>query len=102
LYFLEQQEWQLLQIGITNQPGKRLAKHARLGWKLIELRGPMDGFIARAWETSILQMLKRNGAKLGPEEVAGKFDGYTEAWIESSFEAKSLRELMNAVEKDEE
>ena len=61
----------------------------------------MDGFIAREWETSILQMLKRHGAKVASEEVAGKFDGYTEAWLQGSYGAKSLRDLMDAVEVDE-
>jgi len=54
-----------------------------------------------SWETSILQMLKRHGAKLAPAEVAGKFDGFTEAWLTGSYEAKSLRDLMDAVQNDE-
>ena len=101
LYFLTHPHWQMLQIGITNFPNNRLKSHKKLGWDLIELRGPMDGLIAREWETSILQKLKRHGAKLGPEEVVGKFDGYTEAWLASSFEAKSLQELIDIVRNDE-
>jgi hypothetical protein len=61
----------------------------------------MDGLIARQWETSILQMLKRHGAKLGPEEVAGKFDGYSGAWLADSMPATSLKELMDLVHEDE-
>ena len=57
----------------------------------------MDGLIAREWESSILQMLKGQGAKLASEKVAGKFDGYTEAWITESFRVSSLAELMDAV-----
>jgi predicted peroxiredoxin len=91
----------MLQIGITNFPDERLKIHEKLGWELIELRGPMDGLIAREWETSILQMLKRSGAKLAAEEVAGKFDGYTEAWITESFAVNSLAELMQKVQDDE-
>lgn len=101
IYFLNHSEWQLLQIGITNFPVDRLKSHKRLGWEVIELRGPMDGLVAREWETSILQMLKRHGAKLSPDEVAGKFDGYTEAWIKESFPVKGLRELMDLVRADE-
>ena len=101
LYLLTHPGWQLLQIGITNFPDSRLASHRRLGWELIEVRGPMDGLIAREWESSILHMLKRHGAKLAPEEVAGKFDGYTEAWLTNSYEVRTLRELMKAVERDE-
>lgn len=101
LYLVNHQDWELLQVGITNSPQTRLSKHKRIGWELIELRGPMDGLIARAWETSILQMLKRHGAKLASEEVAGKFDGYTEAWITESFKVSSLGELMDSVRRDE-
>jgi hypothetical protein len=35
------------------------------------------------------------------EDIAGKFDGFTEAWIEESFPVRSLRELMNFVEDSE-
>ena len=101
IYFLGHEHWQMFQIGITNFPDQRLGNHRKLGWELIELRGPMDGLVAREWEKSILQMLKRHEAKLGPKEIAGKFDGYTEAWLTHSFEVKSLRELMDQVMKDE-
>ena len=101
LYFLRHDIWEMLQIGITNFPKDRLMRHTKLGWNLVELRGPMDGLIAREWETSILQMLKRHGAKLAAEEVAGKFDGYTEAWLTDSYKVKSIRDLMDAVEADE-
>ena len=100
LYFLTHPRWEMLQIGITNFPNDRLKSHEKRGWELIELRGPMDGLVAREWETSILHMLKRHGAKLAPEEVAGKFDGYTEAWIESSYRAQSLMQMMNNVRDD--
>jgi hypothetical protein len=102
LYFLKHEDWKMLQIGITNVPEIRLAQHRRNGWEVVELRGPMDGLIARDWETSILQMLKRHGATLASGEVAGKFDGYTEAWIMASFPASSLHELMEKVKDDEE
>jgi hypothetical protein len=61
----------------------------------------MDGLIAQEWETSILQMLKRNGAELANDDVAGKFNGYTEAWMASSFPADSLKDLMKRVQDDE-
>ena len=102
LYFLTHPKWQMLQIGITNFPEDRLKSHKKLGWVLIELRGPMDGLIARDWETSILQMLKGVGADLSNESIAGKFDGYTEAWSRSTFEVKSIKELMRRTEEYEE
>lgn len=92
----------MLQIGITNDPKTRLQSHSQLGWETLEVRGPMDGYLTRDWETSILKMLKLKGATLGDSEVAGRFDGYTEAWLEETFPAKSLRDLMDYVEELEE
>lgn len=102
LYFLKHEQWQLLQIGITNFPEDRIASHKKLGWKVIEIRGAMDGLIAREWETSILRMLKAHGADVGNPNVAGKFDGYTECWSIESLSAQTLQELMEMVRKDEE
>lgn len=101
LYLLRHDSWKMLQIGITNFPEDRLQSHRRLGWEVIELRGPTDGLIAREWESSILKMLKRRGARLAPVDVAGKFDGYTESWLLESHVANSLRDLMDAVQADE-
>lgn len=101
LYFLEHDDWELLQIGITNVPDNRLKKHRKLGWRVLELRGPMDGLITQNWETDILRMLKAKGAKLSPGEVAGKFDGYSESWIRSTYPAKSLKELMEVVRSED-
>jgi hypothetical protein len=101
LYFLKHSRWQMLQIGITNFPEARLNSHKRLGWKLIELRGPMDGLIARAWEKSLLKTLKAHGAHLGDESIAGRFDGYTEAWTSKSLSVKTLQEMMKFVHDEE-
>jgi hypothetical protein len=92
----------MLQIGITNDPDTRLGNHKALGWETIELRGPMDGYLAQQWETAILQMLKAKGADLSNEAIAGKFDGYSEAWSKSTFEVKSIKELMRFTEEFEE
>jgi hypothetical protein len=101
IYFLRHEDWNLLQIGITNVPKGRIHKHTMSGWEVIEIRGPMDGLIAREWETSILKMLNGSGAHLAPEDVAGKFDGYTEAWRRDSFPVKSIKELMRLTEEFE-
>jgi hypothetical protein len=101
LYFLEHEKWGLLQIGITNFPEQRLYRHKKNGWELIDIRGPMDGLLTRGWEASILQMLRAHGAHLAPTEAAGHFDGYTEAWIASSYPVRTLAELMNQVQADE-
>jgi hypothetical protein len=101
LYFLKHENWKMLQIGITNNPEKRVGGHIKLGWELIEIRGPMDGLLTQAWETAILRMLKINGADLSNEKIAGKFDGYSESWSESKFQAVSIKELMEITEKFE-
>jgi hypothetical protein len=91
----------MFQIGITNNPDKRLSQHKKLGWELLELRGPMDGHLTQQWETAILRMLKANRADLSNSKIAGKFDGYSEAWSKSTFQAKSIKELMRLTEEFE-
>jgi hypothetical protein len=91
----------MFQIGITNVPDDRLNRHKKLGWDVLELRGPMDGHLIQQWETAILRMLKAKGADLSNPKIAGKFDGYSEAWSKSTFEAKSIKELMRLTEEFE-
>jgi hypothetical protein len=38
---------------------------------------------------------------LGPIDIAGKFDGYSEAWSKATFEVKSIKELMKLTEEFE-
>ena len=102
LYFLNHPDWEMFQIGITNVPDDRLATHKRLGWNVLELRGPIDGHLAQKWETAILRMLKTKGADLSNANIAGKFDGYSEAWSKSTFEVNSIKELMRLTDKFEE
>jgi hypothetical protein len=101
LYFLKHDEWEMLQIGITNVPDDRLNRHRRLGWTALELRGPMDGYLTQQWETAILRMLKAKGADLANNRIAGKFDGYSEAWSQSTFPVESIKELMRLTEEFE-
>jgi hypothetical protein len=61
----------------------------------------MDGQLTQRWETAILRMLKAKGADLSNPNIAGKFDGYSEAWSKSTFEAKSIKELMRLTEEFE-
>jgi hypothetical protein len=58
----------------------------------------MDGHLTQQWERAILRMLKARGADLSNAKIAGKFDGYSEAWSQSTFEAKSIMELMRLTE----
>jgi hypothetical protein len=91
----------MLQVGITNFPNKRMTTHKNLGWEILELRGPMDGHLTQQWETAILRMLKAKGADLSNDKIAGKFDGYSEAWSKSTFEVKSIKALMRLTEEFE-
>jgi uncharacterized Zn-finger protein len=102
LYFLNQTDWSMFQIGITNYPDDRLQSHRRSRWELIEIRGPMDGHLTQQWETAILRMLRAKGADLSNHKIAGKFDGYSEAWSKSTFEVSSIKELMRLTEEYEE
>lgn len=99
IYFLRHEKWKMLQIGITNVPEQRIAKHKRLGWKVIEIEGPMKGAEARSIEKMILDFLYANGAVLGPASTIKTFDGYTEAWIESSFPTKTLKALTSKAKR---
>jgi hypothetical protein len=102
LYFLSHQSWDMYQIGISNVPNRRISDHKKLDWEVIEIRGPMDGHLTQQWETAILRMLKAKGADLSNKEIAGKFDGYSEAWSKSTFPVKSIKELMRLTEEFEE
>lgn len=102
LYFLQHEKWEMLQIGITSHPESRLGEHIRNGWVVIEVRGPMDGLLTQQWETDILRMLRSKGADLSNSKIAGKFDGYSEAWSKATFVAKSIKQLMQLTEDFEE
>jgi len=102
IYFLEHPTWEMLQIGITNYPDQRLKGHKKIGWELLEIRGPMDGQLARDWETGMLAMLRNKGADLGNTSISGIFDGSSEAWSKETFPAKSIRELMDQTNEFEE
>jgi hypothetical protein len=82
----------MLQVGITNIPEDRINRHKRNGWKVIKIRGPMDGLLTQQWETAMLRMLKAKGVDLSNSKIAGKFDGYSEAWSKSTFQVKSIKE----------
>jgi predicted GIY-YIG superfamily endonuclease len=102
MYLIEQPDWEMLQIGITNYLDQRLNGHKKLGWEILETRGPMDGQLARDWETSILKMLRAKKVDLGSDKIAGKFDGVSEAWSKAKFQVKSISELMRLTEEFEE
>ncbi len=100
LYLLEHRDLGLLQIGITNVPETRMGQHARRGWLRLKVAGPWPGVLAHAGEQQILRALADRGVQLGPQDVAGKFDGYTESWIERYFPMRSLDGLLALICED--
>lgn len=101
LYFLRHDSLDLFQIGITNDPLRRIAKHKSQGWTEIDVRGPMDGALTRAIESSILSSIKKRGAVLANSTDVKKFDGWTEAWTQRSFSALSISALLDFVYEDD-
>ena len=102
LYLIENDELDMFEIGISNFPENRLSQHAKRDWVVIELRGPMEGHIARQLETAILHAVERRGAVLGHKAQIEKFDGYSEAWTKQSLAVTSFKQLLDWVYEDDE
>jgi hypothetical protein len=91
----------MFQVGISNVPQNRLNQHAKRGWEVTEVRGPMEGHLAQQLETAILHAVERRGAVLGHKARIEKFDGYSEAWTKASLAVASIRQLLDWVYEDE-
>ena len=102
LYFLEHDGWELFQIGITNYPDRRIGRHKSSGWITIEIRGPMDGSLAKSFETSILKSLRKRGASMAHKTDIRQFDGWTEAWTKDSLSVTNFKQLLDWVYEDDE
>jgi hypothetical protein len=102
LYLLEHPVWNMYQIGISNVLEDRLKTHTRLGWEVIDIRGPLEGDVTYHWEQSIIKAIKESGAIFNAEKTIGKFTGYSESWSKSTFPVKSIKELMRIAEEIEE
>jgi len=100
-YLIENEVRDMFQIGISNYLENRLDKHASGGWEVIEVRGPMDGFLTQDLERLSLRALKRRGALLGRKGSIEKFDGHTEAWTKASLNVTSIKQLLDWVYEDE-
>lgn len=101
LYLIEQDLLQMLQIGISNFPEQRLAQHAKRGWVALDVRGPMDGLLARQLEQHLLAMLKKRGVRFADETDVEKFDGWTEAWLTVDLKIEKLRDLLEMLHEEE-
>lgn len=103
LYLVGNEELGLLQVGITNTPEQRLNQHKKSGFdRLLDIRGPMDGQLARSTETAILKSLKKRAAVFSKDHVEIRFSGFTESWTQSSVPISTIRQLLDLVEIDEE
>jgi hypothetical protein len=103
LYLILNDALNLLQVGISNVPEKRLKTHLRSGFDVVlDVRGPQDGQITRDIETAILQMLKKQGAKFASDMDVNAFSGWTESWDRKSFPVSKIRELLDFVYEDDE
>lgn len=90
----------MLQIGISNVPEKRLGTHARNGWELLEVRGPMVGDLARNLETAMLRAIRTRGGVLANTLGIERFDGWSEAWTKQSLTVIGLKQLLEWVYDD--
>jgi len=97
VYLLYHDVWQMLQIGITNHPEQRLKQHSKLGWREIDLIGPMRGEKARTIESLTLKALKAKGIDIGKSNTKNRFDGYSESWTASSLHPRTIEELLNVL-----
>lgn len=94
LYLIEHDELEMFQIGISNTPEKRLNDHSKRGWEYMDIRGPMDGHLAKQIETELLREIERRGAVMGHNAGIKKFDGYTEAWLKNSLTVTGISQLL--------
>lgn len=101
LYLIHNFDLQMLQIGISNFPKDRIKDHRRTGWEVIDIRGPMDGYLTQKLETNCLHALEKRGAILGHKAMVKKFDGYSEAWTEKSLKVTSIKQILTWVYEDE-
>jgi hypothetical protein len=74
-----------------------MGQHGRRGWALIEIAGPWPGQVAHSREQQILRALADRGVHLGTAVLAGKFDGYTESWVENEFPMRTLAGLLAVI-----
>jgi tRNA(Arg) A34 adenosine deaminase TadA len=101
LYFIDHDALDMFQVGISNVLDGRLQKHSNRGWEVLEVRGPMEGHLAKELEKAILHAVERRGAILGHKAGIEKFDGYSEAWTKDSLEVSSFKQLLDWVYEDD-
>jgi|LauGreDrversion4_2_1035121.scaffolds.fasta_scaffold51794_2 hypothetical protein len=91
----------LFQLGISNDPESRLATHMKNGWEVMDVRGPMDGQTTRDLESQLLRFLREQKAKFANKQQYKKFDGWSESWVQSSFQVSLISELIGSLGWDD-
>jgi hypothetical protein len=101
IYFLRHDNWGYFQIGITNKLEDRISDHRRKGFELIEVRGPMKGYLAKDIETAMLRTLNKRGAIFANKIHKLEFSGWSETWTEASLSISNIGQLMDWVYEDD-
>jgi hypothetical protein len=92
LYLMKQDDWGLMQIGVSNSKTRRTHQHSRSDWGLLDMLGPLAGTEVFDTEQKIKRYLRSNfpyGLAPGNE----KFSGYTESWRIEDLRVESIEEL---------
>jgi hypothetical protein len=101
VYLIRHDALGMEQIGISNEIEARLASHAKRGWEVVEIRGPLPGDHVQKLERDGLKALRKRGARLGDRGGHETFSGFTEAWPVLSLHLPSLSDLMEWIRADE-
>ena len=99
LYLITDHDRGLTQIGISNYPKQRLSHHTRSGWETLDILGPLDGDLCYEWEQSIIRHVRASGIDEPIE--AGRFEGFTEAWMTAELPVTTIGELRELVHQAE-
>jgi hypothetical protein len=94
IYLMWHQGLRAWQIGISNQPVKRVASHRRQGWDLVELIEMDDGYKAASIERAILRAWRRAGYRPAASREQLPQGGYTETVSAEDVAECSLTELI--------
>jgi len=101
IYFLENDQLEYQQIGITNKLKNRLNDHRRKGFEPIEIRGPMEGLLAKQLESQMLRVLKVKSAQFINKMNVESFSGWSESWTKASLNVTSIEQILDWVYEDE-
>ena len=61
---------------------------------MIKISNKIPGGVNLTHETTRLHMLKAKSTDFSNTKIAGKFDGYSEAWSKSTFTLQVIKALM--------